>query len=434
MRRRLCLLATLTLVAAVVNFVPATAAPRPKCFGRRATLVGTKGTNQIKGTKRADVIVARAGNDVINGRGGKDLICAGAGDDVVTGGDGADRLNGGEDTDTLLGGGGNDFISGGGGIADSVDYFNGAVGPVEVNLPAGVASGRGHDELEAVENVSGSPFDDALYGNELANILLGFDGDDTILGNLGPDFIIPDEGDDTINGGGDPDTVDYRFSDPDGPITVDLFGAVGTATGQGTDSLESIEAAGGGEHDDTMVGDTNQNGFFGFGGNDNLQGAVGDNDVLQGGMGDDALDGGSGNGDTTDYLAIPEGAVAVQVDLSAGTATGQGSDSLTGFEKVNGSDANDTITGDDAGNTLFGWAGDDTLSGLAGDDFIAGGDGTDSLDGGDGSDDCLSAETSVNCEFTRVAALRKLIRLVHWAAPARLTINGIFVSAYSLRR
>jgi Ca2+-binding RTX toxin-like protein len=434
MSRRLSVFAVVTFAVVAIGSTPTSAAPKPKCFGRRATIVGTPATNRIKGTKRADVIVSRGGSDVINGRGGKDLICAGDGDDVISGGDGADRIAGGSENDTLAGGVGNDFLSGGPGLADSVDYFRGAAGPVEVNLPAGVATGRGRDELDGIENVSGSPFDDALYGNELANILMGFAGNDTILGNLGPDFIMPDEGDDTINGGGDPDTVDYLFSDPDGPITVNLFGAVGTATGQGTDSLESIEAAGGGQHDDTLIGDTGQNAFFGFGGNDDLQGAVGDNDVLQGGIGDDALDGGSGNGDTADYLSIPEGAIAVQVDLGAGTATGQGADSLTGIEKVNGSDANDTITGDDAGNTIFGWAGDDTLAGLAGDDFIAGGEGTDALDGGDGTDDCLSGENNVNCEFERVAARRARIEVVRWSIPARLTIDGLFVNAYSLRQ
>jgi len=45
----------------------------PRCFGERATIVGTARGEVIRGTPRADVIVALGGADVINGRGGNDL-------------------------------------------------------------------------------------------------------------------------------------------------------------------------------------------------------------------------------------------------------------------------------------------------------------------------------------------------------------------------
>ena len=438
MRRYLALCVSLGVVVSMQTVAggAARAEARPKCHGRRATIVGTKGRDRIRGTRRADVIVAKGGRDRIDGRGGKDVICAGNGDDIVIGGGGGDLLDGGPGSDVLAGGPGNDFIGGGAGLADTVDYLTGAKGGVTVNLPAGVARGRGRDEIEGIENVTGSPFDDAIYGNDLANALMGDGGNDTILGNRGPDFITPGEGDDTVNGGGDPDTVDYFFSNPTGPITVDLFGAIGSATGQGNDTLESIEAAGGGDFADTMLGDNGQNAFFGFGGNDTLRGAAGANDIVQGGPGNDLLDGGTGTGDTADFLSLPEGAAAVQVSLLAGTATGQGADTLEGIEKINGSNFSDSITGDDSENTLFGFDGDDTIAGLGGNDFISGGSGYDTVDGGDGEDDCLSAEENSNCEFTFLRAQRRRAKNVaKWSQEILMTVSGgLVVQTYSRRR
>jgi hypothetical protein len=143
MRRHLALSVSLSVFAALLGVSAAKAAARPKCQGRRATVVGTKANDRIRGTRRADVIVAKGGNDRINGRGGKDVICAGDGDDVVMGGGGADRLDGGPGSDVLSGGPGNDFIGGGTGLADSVDYLTNATGSVEVNLPAGIGGEEG---------------------------------------------------------------------------------------------------------------------------------------------------------------------------------------------------------------------------------------------------------------------------------------------------
>lgn len=68
---------------------------RARCFGRRATIVGTRHGEKLVGTKRRDVIAALAGNDLVLGRGGNDLICGGRGNDRLRGGRGRDRINGG---------------------------------------------------------------------------------------------------------------------------------------------------------------------------------------------------------------------------------------------------------------------------------------------------------------------------------------------------
>jgi RTX calcium-binding nonapeptide repeat (4 copies) len=85
---------------------------KPRCGGKRATLVGTSGRDRLRGTRRADVIVGLGGNDVIRAGRGNDLVCAGAGNDYVDGGAGNDRLSGGSGGDRLLGGAGRDRLTG----------------------------------------------------------------------------------------------------------------------------------------------------------------------------------------------------------------------------------------------------------------------------------------------------------------------------------
>ena len=85
-----------------------------RCFGKRATICGTKGRDRLTGTAGRDVIVGLQGNDTIKGLGGNDLICGGSGRDMLVGGRGKDRLDGGGGNDTLDGGRGEDTCKGGG--------------------------------------------------------------------------------------------------------------------------------------------------------------------------------------------------------------------------------------------------------------------------------------------------------------------------------
>jgi Ca2+-binding RTX toxin-like protein len=62
----------------------------------------------------------------------------------------------------------------------------------------------------------------------------------------------------------------------------------------------------------------------------------------------------------------------VTVSLAAGTATGQGSDTLATIEHVTGSAYADTLTGDSNANTLTGGAGNDQIGGGAGADTLYG--------------------------------------------------------------
>jgi Ca2+-binding RTX toxin-like protein len=291
--RALVVLLTAGLATMVLPAVQALART-PRCFGDRATIVGTARADAIRGTAGDDVIVALGGADVISGRGGDDRICGGNGNDRIVAGPGGfdvlfgeagnDELLGGGGFDVLLAGAGNDLVDGGRGSFDIVSVFF-APGPTTVDLAAGTSTGEGTDEIRAVEQVEGSAFDDAMTGDASANSFYPYAGNDVVVGAEGLD------------------TVRYIFS-----------------------------------------------------------------------------------------------TAAVTVDLTAGTATGDGSDTLSTIEAVDGSDHNDTITGSAGLNILTGGSGDDVINGADGDDLLDGGDGSDSLDGGIGTDTCTNGETVLNCE------------------------------------
>jgi len=167
----------------------------------------------------------------------------------------------------------------------------------------------------------------------------------------------------TLNSDWGVDTVDYSASI--GTVLVSLEAGHAAKDGMGAiDRLLNIDNVIGSNQADEIVGDSAAN---------VLQGGAG-NDVLIGRGGDDTLDGGTGS----DTAGFTEGA-AVTVSLTAGTATGQGSDTLISVENVVGSANNDTITGNTGANVLIAGLGADTVNGGAGNDIIVGSDSTASV-------------------------------------------------------
>lgn len=65
---------------------------KARCLGKKATVVGTRGKDNIRGTGGRDVIAALGGADKVRGVGGEDLICGGAGRDKLFGGAGVDKV------------------------------------------------------------------------------------------------------------------------------------------------------------------------------------------------------------------------------------------------------------------------------------------------------------------------------------------------------
>src|SRR5262245_8101481 len=470
--RRLLLLST--ALTALLLIAPAGASAL--CNGLAATVGGaTSGSDTLNGTSGDDVIEGLGGNDSINGAGGNDTICGGDGDDTVDGGLGADHLEGGttgetngdtvtfaslptsgspstsgifgnlstgtattflfnpssQEVDSLaqfenltgsnasdvLTGDGNantitglnlpDGILGGGGddhLVDDTDAsffqdqvrYTDATGGVSVNLTTGTASGAGvgTDTISTgFGSIDGSNFDDTLVGTA---------GDDTISGESGNDVIETKAGGDFANGLGGTDTISY--ANETGPVvTSDLnSGANNNVTAPGgTDTIFQVENLIGSAQNDQITGGSVDNVFDGRGGEDQLNGRAGgsdtaaygglsagvsanlatgtatgqgsdtltnmdnligssQNDTLTGNGSDNVLDGGSAGSDTVRFDGVAAGMVA---SLGAGTATGQGTDTLTNLDNLGGSSSGDSLNGNDGPNTIDGGASGDTAEG-----------------------------------------------------------------------
>ena len=321
--------------------------------------VGGKGNDTLSTSGSGDVALSGGeGDDSLTGGTGNDQLLGEAGDDVLTGGLGDDVLQGGEGNDTLNGGDGNDIL-----------YMD------EDDQQANIDGGAGTDTV-IIEGTDDVAFD---AGAANVEIVIGGYGDDTLstsgsgavelYGGAGDDTLAGGAGADTLDGSSGKDTASYAAAAA--AVTVDLgsANASGVVTAEG-DTLVSIENVIGSAFNDTLTGDDGAN-------------------VLEGGAGADVLSGGDGS-DTASYTGSgsADGTTGVQVDLSAGIASGNDAagDSLTSIENLIGSDFNDSLTGDDQDNGLAGGGGDDTLKGLAGDDGLFGEDGDDLLYGGDGND------------------------------------------------
>ena len=378
--------------------------------GRRLGRDTLDSVENVTGGPKADTLTGDGAANTLLGGLGRDTLRGGAGDDVLRGGgnnaqftDRVDRLSGGPGDDVLDG----DDLPTGDKLVDAAAAaghdqidFSSAESPVVVDLAAGTATGEGNDTLLHIDDVVGSPQDDVLVGNDLANELNGAAGDDVVQGAGGDDEIEGSAGDDTMDGGEGRDLITFTFAGD--PVTLDL--AAGTATGQGTDTVTGMEDVVGSLFSDDLTGDDGPNVIDaalgadtvnGLGGSDTLIGERGD-DTLDGGddaddidpgLGDDSVAGGPGadhvvaspgadaldGGDGVDTVDYSLADASVEIDLAAGTARSTQDDTVTTFENVIGSDFDDQVLGDDQANDLDGRLGVDTISGRGGDDLLTGG-------------------------------------------------------------
>jgi Ca2+-binding RTX toxin-like protein len=239
----------------------------------------------------------------------------------------ADVIVSGSGADRIAAGGGNDRICAG----DGADAIEGGTGSDRID------AGRGEDEVD------------------------GGNGSDLVLSGPGADTVFGKRGNDSLNGGpGDDDFLD---------------------SGLGDDTLQ-----GGPGDDDQVIGGV---------GNDHLSGGPGEGDVLEGDLGTDFIDGGPAAHDTASYALAGSGAVfldgiGVEIDLGAGSARGDGEDTLVGVEDVVGTPFADTIVGDAQPNDLYGGSGIDELVGVG-----VGDEGS----GGTGPDLCRGVANANSCEL-----------------------------------
>jgi RTX calcium-binding nonapeptide repeat (4 copies) len=170
---------------------PAGAAAKPRCFGKKATIVRGDTGQEIAGTEGNDVIVAGGGSDSVYGLGGNDRICGGFGSDDLQGDEGTDRVSGeGGDDSFVNGGGGNDRVFGGPGNDGMVwgDQGNDTV--------VGGGGGDFMDGLEGADLLAGGPGADQMIGDDGNDVMRGDAGRDTLGGDDGDDLVVGGKGDD----------------------------------------------------------------------------------------------------------------------------------------------------------------------------------------------------------------------------------------------
>ena len=328
-------------------------------------ICGGTGADTIQGSGGADNLLGESGNDLLQGGAENDLLLGGAGNDTIEGqsgnfdlavffdsphsitanlqagtatGLGSDTMNGVEGLagspqgDSLIGNSldnfilgylGNDTINGGGGTLDVIGFLTPTSGPV-VDLAQKTSSGEGADSISNAEGVFGSSLNDTIRGDRKANFLVGLEGNDALLGASGNDWLFGfggndslegQAGEDLVEGGAGTDTLDggsglndaasWIFSSA--PITASLTS--GTASGDGPDSMVSVEQLVGSSQNDWLVGSDSANSIWGAAGNDTLSGRGG-RDALNGGPGTDSATGGAGqdlcvDAETNDCEVVP---------------------------------------------------------------------------------------------------------------------------------
>ena len=208
--------------------------------------------------------------------------------------------------------------------------------------------------------VVGTAASDDLRGTPRRDVVVARDGDDQIHTGAGRDLVCAGDGFDFLRLGRGVDRA---------------LGSAGDDTVHGGDGADRLKGQSGIDQLDGGAGDDEL--FGGRGAGIIIEGFIG-------GPGDDRLIGGPGL-DTTLFFNSPRG---VRVNLSRGSAIGQGVDVLVNIEGVVGSNSADTIVGDETGNGLFGQAGADVIRGGGSGRIV---DGTSDVIGGDDGDDTLIA-------------------------------------------
>jgi Ca2+-binding RTX toxin-like protein len=219
---------------------------------------------------------------------------------------------------TFKGGDGNDVVTGG-------------------TLNDHISGGSGNDVIQ------GGDGNDTLAGDGNTDKLIGGAGDDSLSGGGSSDTLIGGLGNDVLNGGSSNDTVDFTAAA--GPVTVNL--ALGTATGEGNDTLLSIERVVGSGFDDSITGNSVANVLTGGGGDDTILGGDG-NDTLTGGAGTDQVFGEGGHDtlkwDSADFFDGGSGFDTLDANLSSADNIDLRGANFSNLERIQTGSGKDVVT------------------------------------------------------------------------------------------
>ena len=246
-------------------------------------ILGGEGNDLLIGNDEDNEIDGNSGHDVIEGRAGSDTLRGMTGHDTIDGGSDNDVLNGdvGDDHYVFQADWGVDQLIDAGGLNDHMDFsavqtgLTVQIGPLSVAHDANLVAPIG-DVIERLTTGSGD--DEIRFLHDTAQL----------AGGQG-----------ILDGGLGQDRLDYANFTAGAPVTVNLT----LQMAPGGQQFIGFEDAVGGDGDDTLIGDAEDNQLEGGSGNDTIEGRAGndrllggdDNDFLDGGTHDDELLGGPGN-------------------------------------------------------------------------------------------------------------------------------------------
>ncbi|WP_018096538.1 M10 family metallopeptidase C-terminal domain-containing protein [Sinorhizobium meliloti] len=188
---------------------------------------------QFQGDARSLIENAKGGT-------GSDTITGNAAANALWGNGGNDRLIGGDGNDNLFGGAGADRLDGGNGT-DLANYSNATAGIVaDLSSPGSNTGEAAGDTYVSIERLYGSAFNDALRGDNGANLLNGLAGNDVLNGRDGNDTLIGGNGADRLIGGGGADTFVFQTTAQSAPAARDVIDDF--ASGIDRMDLRSIDA------------------------------------------------------------------------------------------------------------------------------------------------------------------------------------------------
>lgn len=306
-----------------------TAAPGEHVVGSSGTdtLKGTMSDDTIEGLDGFDVLYGYAGNDTLDGGGWSDWMYGGPGDDLYLVDDSYDTISEAADE-------GYDTVK------TTVGYnMNSQAWFVEEGILLGT------DDL----GLTGNGLNNTLRGNSGSNVLTGGGGADTMIGGAGNDTYYVDNALDVVieNAGEGMDSITSTVSYQLGP------------------NIENLVLAG-----SSLIGSGNalNNTITGGNGNDFIDGGAGA-DMMIGGIGNDSYmidDAGdvvteaAGAGNDTVYVPFSYSVAGTNIENIV--LSGTGDFNATGSTAVN------KLTGNAGSNTLDGGTGADTMAGGSGDD------------------------------------------------------------------
>jgi Ca2+-binding RTX toxin-like protein len=419
-----------TQLEKIIADLKAAKAVETTATGNWQTIQGSDGLDLMDLGAGHNVAFAAGGNDLVISREGYNQIDLGAGDDamaVTVGKTMYDAVDGGEGRDTIYAADDNTVI----GLRSMAGIETiSADGHANVSLRVSdwTTLDLSNVWLTGIQSINGASAGETIIGSRGDDLIIGGEGYDALSGGRGNDTFVMRAGEaayDRVDGGSGLDTIK---AEGDGSVlrlsslkSVETISSAGFAnvTIQASDwatidlrrtALDGITKIMGASAGETITGSAKDDVIDGGNGYDRLNGFDGDDTFLYSGTDGtfDRVNGGNGNDSihaTSDNTVIGlsslrnvevidgGGYANVSLKVSDWASINLSKVTLSGIDRIEGSDAGERIIGTEGDDKIIGGNGYDTLRGNGGNDtfIVRATDGYyDRVYGGEGKDSIIA--------------------------------------------